>query len=41
MEIEGQPYVLETVQLLADGSIMEPDEGEYLLAKMTGYNTKL
>ena len=20
---------------------MEPDEGEYLLAKMTGYNTKL
>ncbi len=41
MEIEGQPYVLETVQLLPDGSIMEPDEGEYLLAKMTGYNTKL
>ena len=41
MEIEGQPYVLETVQLLPDGSIMGPDEGEYLLAKMTGYNTKL
>ena len=41
MEIEGQPYVLETVQLLPDGSIMEPDEGEYLLAKMTGYTTKL
>ena len=41
MEIEGQPYVLETVQLLPNGSIMEPDEGEYLLAKMTGYNTKL
>jgi len=41
MEIEGQPYVLETVQLLPDGSIMEPDEGEYLLAKMTDYNTKL
>ena len=41
MEIEGQPYVLETVQCLPDGSIMEPDEGDYLLAKMTGYNTKL
>ena len=41
LEFEGQKYVLETVQCLPDGSIMEPDEGDYLLAKMTGYNTKL
>ena len=41
LELEGQRYVLETVQCLPDGSIMEPDEGDYLLAKMTGYNTKL
>ena len=41
LELEGHRYVLETVQCLPDGSIMEPDEGDYLLAKMTGYNTKL
>ena len=41
MTVEGKPCVLEMVQAVPESSIVEPEDGDPLLAQLAGYNAKL
>ena len=41
LEVDGAPCILETVELMPSGSIVESDDSEHLISQLTGYNSKL
>ena len=40
-EIDGEPYVLETVKMLHGDAIIDVEDSEHLLSEVSGYSTKL